>query len=145
MFIGEFTHNIDDKGRLTIPAKFRDELESGVVITRGLDGCLWAYPRYEWEILAEKIAKMPTTSQAARNFARFMFSSAFDSIPDRQGRVILPQNLRDYAAIQSEAAVIGVMNRVELWNPTRWNDIFSKVEEDPEAIVAQLQELGIEI
>lgn len=145
MFLGEFAHTIDDKGRLTIPAKFRDELESGVVITRGLDGCLWAYPRYEWEQLAEKIAKIPTTSQAARNFARFMFSSAFDSIPDRQGRVVIPQNLREYAGIQGEASIIGVMNRVEVWNPTRWTDVFSKVEEDPEAIVSQLHELGIEI
>jgi MraZ protein len=145
MFLGEFGHNIDDKGRLTIPAKFRDELEGGLVITRGLDGCLWAYPRFEWEKLAQKISQMPTTSQAARNFARFMFSSAFDSIPDRQGRVIIPQNLRDYAGIQNETTVIGVMNRVEIWQPTTWNEVFSKVEQDPEAIVAQLQELGIQI
>ena len=145
MFLGEFEHAIDDKGRLTIPAKFRNELESGVVITRGLDGCLWAYPRLEWEILAEKISKMPTTNPAARNFARFMFSSAFDSIPDRQGRVLIPQNLRTYGQIQSETVVIGVMNRLEIWNPTRWTEVFAKVEEDPEAIVAQLHELGIEI
>ncbi|MBI1881385.1 MAG: cell division/cell wall cluster transcriptional repressor MraZ, partial [Chloroflexi bacterium] len=79
MFLGEFSHTIDDKGRLTIPAKFRDELESGVVITRGLDGCLWAFGRSEWEVTAEKIAKLPTTKEAARNFSRFMFSSAFDS------------------------------------------------------------------
>lgn len=145
MFLGEFEHTIDDKGRLTIPARFRDELESGVVVTRGLDGCLWAFPRSGWEILAEKISKMPTTSAAARNFARFIFSSAVDSIPDRQGRVLIPQNLRNYAGIQSETVVIGVMNRVEIWNPAKWADVFSGVEEDPEAIVAQLQELGIEI
>ena len=145
MFVGEFSHTIDDKGRLTIPAKFRDELEGGVVITRGLDGCLWAYPRYEWEKLAEKISQQPSTNRAVRNFVRFMFSSAFDSIPDRQGRVIIPQNLRDYAGIESEATVIGVMNRVEIWKPATWTDVFSKVEEDPEAIVAQLHELGFEI
>ncbi len=145
MFLGEFSHTIDDKGRLTIPARFRDELEGGIVITRGLDGCLWAYPRVEWERLAEKIAQAPSTNQAVRNFVRFMFSSAFDSIPDRQGRVIIPQNLREYAGIDNEATVIGVMNRVEIWNPGRWTDVFSKVEEDPEAIVAQLQELGFEI
>jgi len=145
MFFGNFAHNIDDKGRLTIPAKFRDELEGGIVITRGLDGCLWAYPRYEWEKLAEKLAQIPSTNQAVRNFVRFMFSSAFDSIPDRQGRVIIPQNLREYAGIDSEATVIGVMNRVEIWNPGKWTDVFSKVEEDPEAIVAQMQELGFDI
>ena len=143
MFLGEFEHTIDDKGRLTIPAKFRPELEGGVVITRGLDGCLWAYGRAEWEILAEKIAKMPTTNQAARNFARFMFSSAFDSVPDRQGRIIVPQNLRDYADITNETVVIGVMNRVELWQPEKWSQVVSAVEEDPEAIVSQLQDLGI--
>ena len=134
MFLGEFTHTIDDKGRLTIPAKFRDELEGGLIVTRGLDGCLWAYPRFEWETLAQKISKLPTTSQAARNFARFMFSSAFDSIPDRQGRVILPQNLREYAGIQNETTVIGVMNRVEILNPTKWTDVFSEVEEHPEIL-----------
>ncbi len=143
MFLGEFNHTIDDKGRLTIPAKFRDELESGVVITRGLDGCLWAYGRSEWETLAEKIAKLPTTNPAARNFSRFVFSSAFDSIPDRQGRILLPQNLRDYASIQNETIVIGVKNKLEIWNPAKWSEVVTAVEQDTEAIVAQLQDLGI--
>jgi len=143
MFLGEFAHTIDDKGRLTIPARFRDDLESGVVVTRGLDGCLWAYSRFEWEQLAQKITQMPTTNQAARNFSRFMFSSASDSIPDRQGRILVPQNLRDYAGIQNDTVVIGVMNRLELWNPEKWAQVVAEVEEDPEAIVAQLQDLGI--
>ena len=143
MFLGEYEHTIDDKGRLTIPAKFRDELEGGVVITRGLDGCLWAYGRSEWEILAEKISKLPTTNQAARNFARFMFSNASDSIPDRQGRILLPQNLRDYAGIQNETIVIGVMNRLEIWNPAKWSQLVTEVEANPETVVAQLQDLGI--
>lgn len=143
MFLGEFSHSIDDKGRLTIPAKFRDELESGVVITRGLDGCLWAYGRSEWETLAEKIAKLPTTNPAARNFSRFVFSSAFDSIPDRQGRILLPQNLRDYAGIHNETIIIGVKSKLEIWNPAKWSEVVTAVEQDTEAIVAQLQDLGI--
>jgi len=143
MFLGEFNHTIDDKGRLTIPAKFRDELESGIVITRGLDGCLWAYGRSEWEALAEKIAKLPTTNPAARNFSRFVFSSAFDSIPDRQGRILLPQNLRDYAGIQNETIIIGVKSKLEIWNPAKWSEVVTAVEQDTEAIVAQLQDLGI--
>ena len=143
MFSGEFEHSIDSKGRLTIPAKFREALESGVVVTRGLDGCLWAYPRSEWEMVEEKLSKLPTSNKAARNFSRFMFSGAFDSIPDRQGRVIIPQKLREYAGIDNETAVIGVMNRVEIWNPTKWSEAFSEVEEDPEAIAAQLDELDI--
>jgi MraZ protein len=143
MFLGEYAHTIDDKGRLTIPARFRDELEGGVIITRGLDGCLWAYSRSEWEELANKIAKLPTTNPAARNFARFMFSSAFDSVPDRQGRILVPQNLRDYAGIQDDTVVIGVMSRLEIWNPSRWSQVVAEVEQNPEAIVAQLQDLGI--
>ena len=143
MFLGEFEHSIDDKGRLTVPAKFRDELEGGVVITRGLDGCLWAYPRSEWDELAEKLHKLPTANKAARDFVRFIFSSASDSIPDRQGRVLIPQKLRDYAGIGSETAVIGVMNRVEIWNPAKWSETFSEVEADPEAIASQLAELDI--
>lgn len=143
MFLGEFEHTIDGKGRLTIPAKFRDELASGVVITRGLDGCLWAYNRSEWEKLADKISNLPTTNPNARNFARFMFSSAFDSIPDRQGRILIPQNLRDYANIDSETIVIGVMNRVEIWNPDQWRSVITGVEGDPDAFVSQLEDLGI--
>ena len=145
MFLGEYEHSIDDKGRLTIPAKFRDELEGGVVITRGLDGCLWAFPRAEWEQLAEKIRALPSTNRATRGFVRFMFSGAHDSIPDRQGRVLIPQKLRDHADIAGETAVIGVMNRVEIWNPTKWSEAFSRVEQDPDAIIAQLEELGINI
>jgi MraZ protein len=144
MFLGEFEHSIDDKGRLTIPAKFRDELESGIVITRGLDGCLWAYPRSEWETLTEKMLReLPSNTPAGRNFARFFFSSAVDSIPDRQGRVLIPQNLRTYADIQNETVVIGVMNRVEIWSPARWVETFTKIEENPEAIATQLHELGM--
>lgn len=143
MFLGEFEHTIDSKGRLTIPAKFRDELASGVVITRGLDGCLWAYSRSEWEKLAEKISQLPTTNPNARNFARFMFSSAFDSIPDRQGRILIPQNLRTYAGINSDTVIIGVMNRLEIWSPDKWGTVLTEVESDPDAFVSQLQDLGI--
>jgi MraZ protein len=145
MFLGEYAHTIDDKGRLTIPAKFRDELQGGIVVTRGLDRCLWAYPRSEWEVVAEKIAKMPTTNSAARDFSRFMFSSAFDSIPDRQGRVIIPQNLRQYAEIESDTIIIGVMNRLEIWHPAKWNEVFARVEGDPDAIVAGFANLDINI
>jgi|SoiMethySBSTD1v2_1073268.scaffolds.fasta_scaffold4694356_1 MraZ protein len=145
MFLGEYAHTIDDKGRLTIPAKFRDELQGGIVITRGLDRCLWAYPRSEWEVVAEKIAKMPTTNPSARDFSRFMFSSAFDSIPDRQGRVIIPQNLRQFAEIETDTVIIGVMNRLEIWNPARWTEVFARVESDPEAIVAGFANLDINI
>lgn len=143
MFLGEYSHTIDDKGRLTIPAKFRDELESGVVITRGLDGCLWAYGRSEWDIIAEKVAQLPSTDPAARDYSRFMFSGAFDSIPDRQGRVLLPQKLRDYAKIEDETIIIGVKNKLEIWSPARWDEVVTRVEQAAEDMAAQLRGLGI--
>jgi MraZ protein len=143
MFLGEYEHTLDSKGRLTIPAKFRDELAGGVVVTRGLDGCLWAFGRAEWDILTEKISNLPTANRAARNFTRFMFSNAFDSIPDRQGRILIPQNLRSYAGIETDTIVAGANNRVELWNPEKWRGMMSEVEEDPDAFASQLEELGI--
>ena len=96
-----------------------------------------------WENLTEKISQLPTTNRSARNFTRFMFSSAYDSIPDRQGRILIPQNLRTYAGIESDTIVTGTNNRVEIWSPDRWDAILSEVEGDPDAFVSQLEELGI--
>ena len=143
MFLGEFSHNLDDKGRLTIPAKFRDELAGGVVITRGIDRCLSVFPRVGWDSLAERIAQLPITQRNARNFGRLMFSGAADFIPDRQGRVLIPQGLRTYAGLDGEAIVIGLYDRLEIWNPKLWADVKAKVEEDPESIAEQLHEIGI--
>jgi len=143
MFLGGFEHAIDDKGRLTVPAKFREELLSGIVITRGLDGCLWAYTRSEWEVLVSKIANLSAASRPTRNFSRFIFSDAFDSIPDRQGRVFIPQELRDYANIKNETVIIGVMNRIEIWDPAKWAEIVKEIESDPESMVSQLPDLEI--
>jgi MraZ protein len=143
MFLGEYNHTIDDKGRLTIPARFRDDLESGVVITRGLDGCLWAFGRAEWDALAEKVDKLPKTNPAARNFARLVFGKASDSIPDRQGRILLPPNLREYAEIDTETVIVGMYTRLEIWQPEKWAQMMSQVESNTDAIAAQLQDLGI--
>jgi MraZ protein len=143
MFLGEFSHNLDEKGRLTIPAKFRDELAGGLVVTRGIDRCLAVYPRQGWDELAERIAQLPLTQRNARNFSRLMFSGAADFIPDRQGRVLIPQGLREYAGLDSEAIVIGLYDRLEIWNPDFWAEVKANVEEDPDSIAEQLQELGI--
>jgi MraZ protein len=143
MFIGEFAHTFDDKGRLTIPAKFRDELAGGVVVTRGIDRCLLAFPRPVWDILAERIAKLPLTERNARNFKRHMFSGAADFVPDRQGRVLIPQGLREYAQLDGEAVVIGLYDRLEIWDPLQWANIKAEVEENPDAIAQQVQDLGI--
>jgi MraZ protein len=143
VFLGEFSHTLDEKGRLTIPAKFRDELAGGLVVTRGIDRCLSVYPRQVWDGLADQIAKLPISQRSARNFGRLMFSGAADFIPDRQGRVLIPQGLRDYAGLDSEAIIIGLHDRLEIWNPGSWTNVKSNVEEDPESIAEQLQELGI--
>lgn len=143
MFLGEFLHTLDDKGRLTIPAKFRDELAGGLVITRGIDRCLSVFPRQGWDDLAERIAQLPLTQRNARNFGRLMFSGAADFIPDRQGRVLIPQGLREYAGFDSEAVIIGLYDRLEIWNPEHWSNLKAEVEGDPESIAEQLHELGI--
>jgi MraZ protein len=143
MFLGEFSHSFDDKGRLTIPAKFRDELAGGVVVTRGIDRCLFVFPRPVWDVLAERIAKLPLSERNARNFGRLMFSGAADFVPDRQGRVLVPQGLREYAGLDSEAVVIGLYDRLEIWNPAQWASVKAEVEENPESIAQQLHELGI--
>jgi MraZ protein len=143
MFLGEFSHALDDKGRLTIPAKFRDGLAGGLVITRGIDHCLAVYPRQVWDQLAERIAKLPISQRNARNFSRLMFSGAADFVPDRQGRVLIPQPLRDYAGLDGDAVIIGLHDRLEIWNPENWTALRTEVEENPESIAEQLQELGI--
>lgn len=143
MFLGEFSHTLDNKGRLTVPAKFRDELASGLVITRGIDRCLSVYPRPVWDELAERISRLPLTQSTARNFGRLMFSGAADFIPDRQGRVLIPQGLREYARLNNDAIIIGLYDRLEIWNPEDWTNVKEKVEENPETIAEQLQELDI--
>jgi MraZ protein len=143
MFLGEFSHALDEKGRLTIPARFRDELAGGLVVTRGIDHCLSVYPRQGWNDLAERIAKLPLSQRNARNFTRLMFSGAADFIPDRQGRVLIPQGLREYAGLDSEAIVIGLYDKLEIWSPDNWTMVRAEVEESPESIAEQLQELGI--
>lgn len=143
MFLGEFAHTLDDKGRLTIPAKFREGLAGGLVITRGIDHCLAVYPRQVWDQLAERITRLPISQRNARNFGRLMFSGAADFVPDRQGRVLIPQPLRDYAGLDGDAIIIGLYDRLEIWNPENWTTLRTEVEENPESIAEQLQELGI--
>lgn len=128
LFMGEYQHSIDEKGRLTIPAKFREGLGSSFVMTRGLDQCLFAYPLDEWKQLEERLKTLPFTKADARAFTRFFFSGATECDWDKQGRVNIPQNLRDHAAIQKECVVIGVSNRVEVWSKERWEAYFAESE-----------------
>lgn len=125
MFMGEYQHSLDDKARITVPAKFRDELGSSFVITRGLDHCLFIYPRKDWELLETKLRAMPLSRADARQFIRFFFSGAADCDLDKQGRVVLPANLREYANIREECVVIGVGARVEVWDADTWKSYSS--------------------
>ncbi|MGQ9584040.1 MAG: division/cell wall cluster transcriptional repressor MraZ [Anaerolineae bacterium] len=145
MFLGEFEHSIDEKGRLTIPAKFRPGLAEGMVITRGLDGCLWVFPTEEWAKVAEKISRLPLTNPDARDFARLMFSGAAEVAPDRMGRVLVPAYLREYAHMDTDAVVIGLNWRLEIWNRDLWRERRSRVEADADAIGQHMAELDLGI
>lgn len=142
MFIGEFNHTIDDKGRLSIPAKFRARLASGCVVTRGLDKCLWVYPKDEWEKIAEKLANLPITQRDARSFARLMLAGAMDVTIDRSGRVNIPEYLIDYANIEKKATVCGLYNRIEIWPEESWDKFKRGMEENSDEIAENLKEIG---
>ncbi|ASK63590.1 cell division/cell wall cluster transcriptional repressor MraZ [Virgibacillus phasianinus] len=143
MFMGEFQHNIDNKGRIIVPAKFREELGERFVVTRGLDKCLFAYPMNEWKLLEEKLKKLPLTKKDARAFTRFFFSGAIECEVDNQGRINIPQTLRNYAVLSKECVVIGVSNRIEFWASENWDDYFNDSEESFAEIAENLMDFDI--
>lgn len=143
MFIGEYSHTLDEKGRVSVPAKFRLRFKEGVVVTRGLDRCLFVYPRSEWEIMAEKLSRLPITRPDSRAFARLMLAGAWDAELDSQGRVIVPDYLRQYASLQKHVVVAGLYNRVEIWDEDAWQTYKSKAEVEHESIAVSMSELGI--
>lgn len=134
MFLGEFVHTVDEKGRLTIPAKFRDDLATGLVVTRGIDRCLAIYPLEAWEQLAERVSALPMTDRSARAFRRLVFANASDATLDKQGRVLIPPGLREYARVDGEAVVTGLDTYIEVWNPDAWTKERERVEGDDETI-----------
>ncbi len=129
MFMGEYEHNIDEKGRMIIPAKFRDELGSTFVLTRGLDQCVFGYPLEEWKVLEEKLKALPFTKKDARAFTRFFFSGATESQLDKQGRVNIAPTLRKYAQLEKECTIIGVSNRIEIWSKGIWESYYQSSED----------------
>lgn len=143
MFIGEYKHNLDEKGRLAIPTKFRVDLSKGAVVTRGLDTSLFLFPKEEWDKLAEKLASLPLGQSNSRAFARLMLAGAMDVELDKQGRVVLPEYLRIYAELKKTVVIAGLYNRLELWDETSWNEYKSKMEEDAESVAEQLGALGV--
>ncbi|MBM7598692.1 MraZ protein [Virgibacillus halotolerans] len=141
--MGEFQHNIDTKGRIIVPSKFRDELGENFVVTRGLDKCLFAYPMDEWRNLELKLKKLPLTKKDARAFTRFFFSGAVECEVDKQGRINLPQPLRNYAVLEKECVVIGVSDRIEIWAIDKWEDYFNESEESFAEIAENLMDFDI--
>jgi len=144
MLLGEYEHAIDEKGRITVPAKFRDGLEDGLVVTRGIDRCLWLFPTAVWNELSEEILKgLRMTDPTAREFKRQLFGAAFDAVPDKQSRFILPTRLREYANIDKQAVIIGLYDRCEIWNPDLWRERRERSDNDPEGRARQFENLGI--
>lgn len=123
MFMGEYNHSIDAKGRVTVPSKFREALGERFTVTKGLDGCLWVFPAKEWDEFSGKLAELPVARKDARNFSRFFLAGACEAETDKMGRILLPQVLRDYAGLETEAVVIGAGSRVEIWNKSAWEDV----------------------
>lgn len=144
MLLGEFEHAIDEKGRITIPAKFRDALADGIVVTKAIDRCLWLFPIAVWNQLSEeKIKGLRMTDSNAREFVRQLFGAAFDSVPDKQSRFILPMRLREYANLDNQAVILGLYDRCEIWNPDLWRERRERSDNDPDGRAEQFENLGI--
>ena len=141
MFMGEYNHSVDEKGRLIIPSKFREELGNEFVITKGLDDCLFIYNNTEWKALEDKLRTLPLTNKNARTFARFMLGGAATVELDKQGRILIPQVLRTFASLDKEIVLVGIANRIEIWNKANW-EAASNID-DMESIAEQMADLGI--
>lgn len=145
MFMGEHHHSLDDKGRMIIPAKFRDALGNTFVMTRGLDNCLFVYPMDEWAVMEQKLKALPLMKSDARAFTRFFLSGATECELDKQGRVNIPGNLREHAGLQSNAVVIGVGSRVEVWSKEKWEAYAMQSEESFNEIAEKLVDFNLDL
>jgi len=141
MFMGEYNHTVDAKGRLIVPSKFREQLGDEFVVTKGLDGCLFVYENTEWRILEEKLKNLPLTNANARKITRFFLAGASQCEVDKQGRILLPAVLREFAKIDKEAVMVGVGNRIEIWSKESW--IAANVYDDVDEIAENMEGLGI--
>lgn len=143
MLMGEFKHNVDAKGRLIMPAKFREELGETFIITRGLDGCLFGYPLSQWELLQEKLKQLPLAKKDVRAFTRFFYSAAMEAELDKQGRINIPQTLLDYAKIEKECRIVGVSDRIEIWSNEKWEAFADEAAENFEDIAETMIDFGL--
>ncbi|TCZ75541.1 transcriptional regulator MraZ [Paenibacillus albiflavus] len=145
MFMGEYQHTIDEKGRIIIPAKFREALGETFVVTRGLDECLFVYPRSEWTVLEGKLKALSLMKSDARAFTRYFFSGATECELDKQGRINIPNNLAKHAGLEKDCAVIGVSNRVEIWNKHTWENYFQQSQEGFNEIAEKLVDFNFDL
>lgn len=143
MFIGEYSHSIDTKRRLSIPAKFRKTLGNQAVLTRGLDNCLYLYPMKEWKKMAEKLSQLPISRSDSRAFSRLMLAGAMDVELDRLGRIVVPDYLKEYAGLEKKAVVAGLYNRIEVWAEDKWENYKTQTSKKVEDIAEKMNELGI--
>ncbi len=143
MFMGEYQHTVDTKGRLIIPAKFRDSLGEEFIVTKGLDGCLFVFPQNEWQAFEEKLRTLPLTQKGARQFTRFFVAGATPCELDKQGRILLPATLREFAGLEKDVVLAGMLNRVEIWSKDKW--IQNTAEGDMDDIAEQMTDLGLSI
>lgn len=143
MFIGEYNHTIDSKGRLIVPSKFRETLGDEFVVTKGLDGCLFVYPMDEWIAFSNKLKELPLTKKDARQFSRFFLAGAAQCEVDKQGRILLPAVLREFAGLEKEAVLVGVSSRIEIWSRSNWENISDVDVEDMDNIAEHMEDIGI--
>lgn len=143
VFIGEYQHTLDTKGRVIMPSKFREGLGVRFIVTKGLDNCLFVYSLDEWQELESRLHTLPLTSKDARAFIRFFFSGATECELDKQGRILIPANLREYGQLDKDLVIIGVASRVEIWGRERWEDYNDEANLDLESILSKVSESGI--
>ena len=143
MLIGEFTHTLDDKRRVSLPAKFRRQLGSTVVLTRGLDNCIFCYPRAEWKTIMDKLGSLSIGQADSRGLNRFMLSGAREADIDSSGRVLIPDFLAEFADLEGSAVLAGVGNRIEIWSEDAWNDYKHQIESEADDLAEKLGEVGM--
>lgn len=143
MLIGEYEHSLDTKGRLILPAKLREDIGEKFIITKGLDGCLFGFSKTEWNNFEDKLKTLPLTNKNARDFVRFFLSGAIEAELDKQGRFLIPSNLREYATLDKEAVITGVGTRIEIWDKTKWKAYNSEENLSADQIAENMANLGM--
>ena len=141
MLIGEYEHSLDSKNRIIMPSKFRDDIGEKFIVTKGLDGCLFAYSLQEWKNFEEKLRSLPLSSKDARAFSRFFFAGATDCLLDKQGRFLIPSNLIEFAGLEKDLVIVGMNSRIEIWAKSKWKNVDEQISADE--IAEKMEMLGI--